>query len=144
MSLAVCSARTGGVEVHLIGVSVMDEAAPRREIWFVHNFELQLEKSPLARRGHRGAARRLGVDPHEASRALVAPRGTVRVRTCAPGTSHLRTGSRSLPQLRRALPYTAGYRKSTLHHPTTLQMPTAQPAHALECHRPSGNPATLV
>jgi hypothetical protein len=37
----------------------------------------------LARGGGGGAARRLGLDPHRARRALVAARGTGHVRTCA-------------------------------------------------------------
>jgi hypothetical protein len=75
-----------GVEVRIrvVGARV---AAPRVVSVDLH----EIRPRGLARGGGRGAARRLGLDPHGARRALVAATGTGDVRACARCTAHAAT-----------------------------------------------------
>jgi hypothetical protein len=66
----------------------------------------------LARGGHRGAARRLGLDPHGARRALVAAVGTGDVRACA--RQHRHAPPPAMPQPAIARQYPGRYRGSIL------------------------------
>ncbi len=70
-----------GVEVRLVGAGVV--AAPRPGRAGPHEWGRRRRTRGLARGGGGGSARRLGLDPHGARRALVAARGTGHVRACA-------------------------------------------------------------
>jgi hypothetical protein len=74
--LAASPAGAGRVRVE-VRIDVEVEAAPRVPGVLVHR------RHGLARGGRGGAARRLGLDPHGARRALVAAVGTGHVRACA-------------------------------------------------------------
>ncbi len=71
-----------GVEVRSVGAGHV-VAAPRAGRVGAHERERRRRTRNLARGGDRGAARRLGLDPRGARRALVAARGTGHVRACA-------------------------------------------------------------
>jgi hypothetical protein len=77
-----------GVEVR-IAVPGVVVAAPRVVSGGLH----EIRPRGLARGGHRGAARRLGLDPRGARRARVAAIGTGHVRACARQQSQHRHGA---------------------------------------------------